>query len=105
MPIDPGVLRYDVLGILLVVIGAVSLLVRIVIKWLLQRVDSLIEMFKEELQRAHTEREAMNKRMAENARAWADAVKDYVTAYQSNIEVQNEMLSMLKRINGKKKEE
>jgi hypothetical protein len=86
------------------VIAAAGVLVRMVITWSLQRVDSLIKMFQEELQRMHTEREKMNEHMAENARAWVDAVKDYVAAYKSNVEVQNEMLSILKRMNGKKEE-
>lgn len=104
MNIDQNVLRYDVLGILLVVVVGVFLLVRMIITWLLQRVDSLIEMFKEELGRSHIEREKINERAAENANAWVGAVKDYVTAYQKNIEVQNQMLSILQRMNGKKEE-
>lgn len=102
MNIDQNVLRYDVLGILLVVVISVFLLVRMIITWLLQRVDSLIEMFKEELARSHDEREKINERAAENANAWVSAVKDYVTAYQNNIEVQNQMLSILRRMNGKR---
>lgn len=102
MNIDQNVLRYDVLGILLVVIISVSLLIRMIVTWLLQRVDSLIEMFKEELTRSHIEREKINERAAENAQAWVSSVKDYVAAYQKNIEIQNQMLSILQRINGKK---
>lgn len=104
MNIDQNVLRYDVLGILFIVVLGVFLLVRMIITWLLQRVDSLIEMFKEELARSHDEREKINQRAAENASAWVSAVKDYVTAYQKNIEVQNQMLSILQRMNGKKEE-
>lgn len=106
--VDPSVLRYDIIGILLVVIAGVIVLVRYVLNWVFERNKELIDLITQELDRAHQERETSARAQAENASAWVGAVKDYVAAYtavrDAMVQIhqaQDEQLTILRRMNGK----